>query len=283
MGTRHIRNTVGHSGKLAALAVVLGAAAGVVWTAPAMAQGTLLMSDQQALADAYWRSGSTYNRNMGDTHDTTSGNNFYAVEDRTHFFGGFSGRGYAEHGATFFGANPGIGGQFNAVTMDACTSAEIWTPESANSEDRAYGLARGEIEFSIGIAHNWTWLGAWQGQTYNSGAYYRVSGEISLVDVNTGIPVVFDTRNSINGVGNWADPINYAGLINAGTYRITWMHESVVANGSTPWGFYGVTTGGAPLVSCCNSTFSMTPVPAPATSVLAIAAGSLIFARRRER
>jgi hypothetical protein len=37
MGTRHIRNTVGHSGKLAALAVVLGAAAGVVWTVPAMA------------------------------------------------------------------------------------------------------------------------------------------------------------------------------------------------------------------------------------------------------
>ena len=279
MGTRHIRNTVGHSGGLAALAVVLGAG----WTAPAMAQGTLLVSDQRALADAYWRSGSTYNRNLGDTHDTTSGNNFYAVEDRTHAFGGFSGRGYAEHGATFFGANPGIGGQFNAVTMDACTSAEIWTPEHFNSEDRAYGLARGEIVFSTSVPQIWSWIGAWQGSTYNSGAYYRVSGEISLVDLGTGLPIVFDTRNSINGVGDWADPINYGGILMPSTYRITWMHESVVANGATPWGSFGATTGGAPLVSCCNSTFSMSPIPAPGASILSIAAGTLVLARRRGR
>ena len=283
MGTRHHRRTVGHPGKLAALELGLALVVGAGWTAPAMAHGTLLVSDQRALADAYWRSGSTYNRNRGDTHDTTSGNNFYAVEDRSHWFGGFSGRGYAEHGATFFGANPGIGGQFNAVTMDACTAAELWTADASNSEDRAYGLARGEIVFSIGVAHNWSWIGAWQGQTHNSGAYYRVSAEISLVDVGTGLPVVFDTRQSLNGSGNWADPINYSGLINAGTYRITWMHESIVANGATPWGFFGVTTGGAPLVSCCNSTFSMTPVPAPATSVLCMAAGTLVLTRRRER
>lgn len=282
MGTRHIRNTVGHPGKLAALAA-LALVLGAGWTAPAMAQGTLLVSDQRALADAYWRSGSTYNRNLGDTHDTTSGNNFYAVEDRSHWFGGFSGRGYAEHGATFFGANPGIGGQFNAVTMDACTSAEIWTPEHFNSEDRAYGLARGEIVFSTSVPQIWSWIGAWQGSTYNSGAYYRVSGEISLVDLGTGLPIVFDTRNSINGVGDWADPINYGGILMPSTYRITWMHESVVANGATPWGSFGATTGGAPLVSCCNSTFSMTPVPAPATSALCMAAGAMMFARRRER
>lgn len=283
MGTRHIRNTVGHPGKLAALAVV-AVVLGAGWTAPAMAQGTLLVSDQRALADAYWRSGSTYNRNRGDTHDTTSGNNFYAVEDRSHWFGGFSGRGYAEHGATFFGANPGIGGQFNAVTMDACTSAEIWTPEHFNSEDRAYGLARGEIEFSTSVPQIWSWIGAWQGSTYNSGAYYRVSGEISLVDVsNPSLPIVYERRDSVDGLGNWAEPINFSGRINPGTYRIVWMHESVVANGATPWGSFGATTGGAPLVSCCNSTFSMTPVPAPATSALCMAAGAMIFARRRER
>lgn len=263
----------------------IGACAGIVGaglvTGSACAAGTLLGSDQRALADAYWRSGSTFNRNLGDSHDTTSGNNFYAVEDRSHSFGGFSGRGYAEHGATFVAPNPGIGGLFDAVTMDACTSAEIWTADPSNSEDRAYGLARGEVTFSIGVAHSWTWIGAWQGFTYDSGAYYRVSGEISLVDLGTGLPVVFDTRQSLNGTGDWADPINLAGVINAGTYRITWMHESIVANGSTPWGFFGVSIGGAPLVSCVNSTFSMVPVPAPAT--LPVVCGALLVAYRRRR
>lgn len=282
MGTE-LQSIVGR--RMRPLAITLGAAIGMgvgsIWTLDACAQGTLLVSDQRALADAYWRSGATYNRNLGDTHDTTSGNDFHAVEDRSHAFGGFSGRGYAEHAATFVGANPGIGGQFFAVTMDACTSAEIWTADPSNSEDRAYGLARGEIEFSIGDDHFWSWLGGWQGQTHDSGAYYRVSGEISLVNVITGTPVVFDTRQSLNGFGDWSDPINYSGLLHAGTYRITWMHESIVANGSTPWGFYGVTTGGAPLVSCCNSTFNMVPVPAPATSVLSLAAGTLVLRRRR--
>jgi hypothetical protein len=266
------------SGAAACAVLVLG---GCFAPNTAHAQGTVIASDQRALADAYWRSGTTFNRNMGDSHDTTSGNNFSAIEDRDHSFDGFSGRGYAQHGATFFAANPGIGGQFNALTMDACTSAEIYTADTSNSEDRAYGLARGEVMFSIDVAHDWDWIGAWQGATYDSGAYYRVVGEISLVNVNTGIPIVMDTRTSLNGAGDWADPISLAGQIDAGTYRITWMHESVVANGFTPWGFFGATIGGAPLISCVNSTFTMTPVPGPST--LSIACGALLVVSRRRR
>lgn len=257
-------------------------AAAVLGSAAISASGSAIVtfSDQQAKAEAYWRQGTTLIGNFGQVQDY-SGNDFLHAEDRPHAFGGFSGRGFAKHGATFTPGSPGIGGAFDSVLLEACTSAEIWTPDANNSEDRAYGLAQGVIEFSLHAPHFWNWTGFWQGNTYNSGAYYRVSGEISLVDTITGTPIVFDTRTSLNGVGNWADPINYGGTLGAGSYRLTWSHESICANGSTPWGNYGVTTGGAPLTSCYPSTFSVTPVPAPAAAPLALVA--MLAANRRRR
>lgn len=243
------------------------------------AAAILTSSNQFAQAEAWWRSGATTNGNFGLTQDFT-GANFAAVEDRSFSFGGFSGRGFAQHGATFTPANPLIGGAFSSVVMDACTSAEIFTPDASNSEDRAYGLASGVIAFDLLTAHSWTWIGAWQGQTFNTGAYHEVAAEISLIDTNTGIPVVLDTRSSVNGVGDWSDPIFYAGVLGPGSYEIAWSHESVVGNGVTPWGFFGVTAGGAPLISCVNSTFTLTPIPAPATIVI-FGVGLALGATRR--
>lgn len=255
-------------------AIVLGAA-----SLAASGQGTLTFSDQLARAEAYARTGTTLTGNFGQTQDF-SGANFWGVEDRAAFVGNFSGRGYAELGATFSPANPMINGVFSSVVLDACTSAEIWTAESLTSEDRAYGLSRGVIEFDVLVAQNWNWIGAWQGSTYDSGAYYRVAGEISLVDSVSGAPIVLETRTSLNGIGDWFEPINLSGVLNPGSYALTWSHESVVANGWTPWGFFGIAIGGGPLLSCVNSTFSMAPVPTPGTVVL-LGIGGLGAMRRR--
>lgn len=256
-------------------AAVLGSAAFA-----ASGSGYVSYSHQRDRAESYWRQGTTFNGNFADVNDY-SGNDFWHVEDRIHAFGGYSGRGFAKEGATFTPSNPGIGGAFDSLLMEACTSAEIWTAASNNSEDRAYGLARGEVEFNLLTPHDWTWTGFWQGTTYNSGAYYRVSGEISLIDLVSGTPIVLENRSSLNGVGDWADPINFFGTIGPGSYRITWMHESICANGATPWGFFGVTTGGAPLVSCYPSLFTLREVPAPATVPLALTA--MLAACRRRR
>src|SRR5690606_8923975 len=115
---------------------------------------------------------------------------------------------------------------------------------------------------------------------FNTGAYHEVAAEISLINTNTGIPIVLDTRSSVNGVGDWSDPIFYAGVLGPGSYEIAWSHESVVGNGVTPWGFFGVTAGGAPLISCVNSTFTLTPIPTPATIVI-FGVGLALGATRR--
>jgi len=263
------------SGEFAALLVAVASAG------TALGQGTLLGSDQQAYADAYWRLGANYQRNLGDTHDTTSFDSFYAVEDRTHQFQKFRGRGFAEHGATYTPTTPGFLGQFSSVVMDACTSAQIFTPDTNNSEDRATGLAQGIIDFRIDAPQDWTWIGAWQGATSSTtgSAFYRVRGHISLVDSFTGAQIVFEDRVSLMGSGDWAEPIGFSGTLFPGSYRLTWMHESIVANGDTPWGHYGVSVGGGPLISCVNSTFTLVPGP----SVLGVVFGGLVLAARRRR
>lgn len=240
-------------------------------------QGVLTGSDQTARAEAYYRTGTTFFGNYGLVNDL-SGSDFWAVEDRLFGFNGFSGRGYAEHGATFTPSSPLIGGSFSSVVLDACTSAEIFSAATMNSEDRAYGLARGEIVFDVLTAQSWSWTGAWQGLTYDSGAFYRVSGEISLLNNSTGGYIVNETRSSLNGFGDWIEPIAFGGVLNPGTYTLTWSHESIVANGFTPWGFFGVTTGGAPLVSCVNSTFSLVPAPG---SMMVLGFGLVLTGARR--
>lgn len=258
--------------RLTVLIVALG-----VLTGAAQSQGVLVGSDQRAQAEAYYRTGTTVSGNFGLTNDF-SGADFWATEDRSFGFDGFSGRGFAEHGATFTPSNPMINGVFSSVVLDACTSAEISSATTTNSEERAHGLARGEIVFDVLTTQSWSWIGAWQGMTFDSGVFYRVSGEISLFDHSTGGFIVNETRSSLNGVGDWFEPIALGGVLNPGSYTLIWSHESIVANGFTPWGFYGMQTGGAPLVSCINSTFSL--VPAPGT-IMVVGLGLIMAGRRR--
>lgn len=255
------------------IGVLSGVSAGVC------GQGRLLVSDQLAQAEAYARTGAAQ-FGAFDTINGLDGRNFMETTDQVAFVGNFSGRGYARHGATFSPADPLIGGFFDSVVLDACTSAEIWSAETNNSEDRAYGLARGIIEFELTDLHFWDWTGGWQGgSVVGGGAYHQVTGHMSLTDLGSGATIVWEDRQSINGSGDWFELFSLNGMLGAGTYRLEWSHESVAANGVTPWGFYGVTTGGAPLTSCINSTFSVRRVPGP--GALAVLGVGLLGVRRR--
>ena len=77
----------------------------------ASAQGVLTASDQIAQADALYEIGSSAFGNSGLTRDLT-GVDFHAIQDRRHVATSFDGRGFAEHGATFFPTSPGINGPF---------------------------------------------------------------------------------------------------------------------------------------------------------------------------
>ncbi|MCC6229437.1 MAG: hypothetical protein IT432_09440 [Phycisphaerales bacterium] len=244
------------------------------------AQGVLTASDQIAQADALYTSGASTFGNSGLTRDQ-AGVDFHATQDRRHVAASFDGRGFAEHGATFLPSNPGINGPFLGAILDACTSAEITRSAiGPHSYEEAYGLASGLIEFTIDTPHNWSWVGGWQGASFSTGAYNLVDAELSFSDINTGTPYVYDYRASLNGVGDWVQNFAYGGVIGPGNYRITWWHESYCAGGNTPFGFFASGAGGAPLISCINSTFQIWPVPAPGTAAL-LATAALALCRRR--
>ncbi len=245
----------------------------------ASAQGVLTASDQIAQADALYEIGSSAFGNSGLTRDLT-GVDFHAIQDRRHVATSFDGRGFAEHGATFFPTSPGINGPFLGAVLDACTSAEITRSSiGAHSYEEAYGLASGLIEFTIDTPHLWSWAGAWQGNSFNTGAYNLVDAEISFSDTVSGTSYVYDYLASLNGVGDWSQNFAYGGVIGPGSYRITWWHQSYCAGGNTPFGYFATGHGGGPLISCVDSTFLLTPLPSPGpTSLLMLA---LPAARRR--
>lgn len=248
----------------------------------ASGQGTLTYSDMTAWAQTGYTvpGSSTYFSNDGTTQDY-SGADFYGIEDRYYSSSDFFGHGYAELGATFSPSNPYIGGSFSSVVLDACTSAEVYVSSIGTHDfENAYGLASGLIEFTISAPMIWSWSGGWQGGSLNTGAYNEVDGKLKLTDLGTLAPIVNDVEDSVNGVGDWAKTFAYGGLISPGLYRLEWEHQSIVAGGSTFWGFYGTGQGGAPLISCINSTFTLTPVPAPGVIAL-IGLGGLVAARRR--
>lgn len=246
----------------------------------ASGQGFIVASALNAEADAFHRMGGTYNGNYGQMFDA-SGVNFYQIVDRSNSFGGFSGRGYAELGATFSPANPGIGGGFSSVVLDACTSAEIYTTSPTSDEERAYGRATGMINFNVFTPQNWSWTGGWQGSSIDTGGYHSVFGTISLFNTTTNTYLVQEFRTSLNGVGDWIEPINFAGVLGPGQYLLMWSHESLMGNGQLPFGTYTTVPGGLPLVSCINSTFSLSAIPAPGTAV--VMGLGLISAMRRRR
>ena len=250
--------------------------------ASALGQGTLTYSDQSATADAAYRIGANPPIGNSGVVQDFSGADFYGVEDRAFIGNGFDGRGYAEHGATFTASNPLIGGMFSSVVLDACTSAEVTQSNiGVHSSERAYGLADGIIEFSLSAPMFWSWAGGWQGNSFQTGAYNRVRGHMSLVDINVGTPYVSDTRTSLNGVGDWQQFFALGGLLGPGDYRLRWSHESIVTGGGTPFGSYPTALGGAPLVSCIDSTFSLMPVPEPTSALLLAGAAIAVLRRRR--
>lgn len=261
------------------LALSLGA---FLFTANARGQATLTLSDQRAQADARFQIGA--NPAVGNFGLTSSltGADFYGIEDRSFTGSNFSGRGYAEHGATFTPSNPLLGGMFSSVVLDACTSAEVFNSNiGPHTSERAYGLGAGIIEFSLATTVQWSWIGGWQGNSFQTGSFHRVQAEMSLTDINVGTPYVNDSRVSLNGVGDWQQFFAHGGILGPGDYRLTWSHESMATGGSTPFGFFPTAQGGAPLVSCINSVFSVTPVPSPTSGSLAVALAALAASRRR--
>lgn len=233
----------------------------VVLGSPLMGQGTLLYSDQQARADAHYIRTAGPVGNFG-VQQSFDGSDFYRFEDRAFAGSGFSGRGYAEHGATFLPSSPMIHGQFMGVIMDACTSAEVFQSNiGVNSYERAYGLASGVIEFSIHAPMVWNLAGSTRGSSFNTGANNIVNGAVELVDMITGVALFSQVDSTINGVGDWVTFFNAGGVLPTGSYRLSWSHESIVEGGLTGSGFFGTAAGGAPIVVCMNSVFTLTPAP----------------------
>ncbi len=247
------------------------------------AQGTVTFSNSVDNASMVVRSGSITSGPTG-TITESLGNDFSFVQDRQIVTGPTRGKGYAELGATFTPSGPlGLGRVFSSVQLEACTSAEIFSSAVApslgtNVFEAARGSARGLFRFSISSPMAWTWNGVAQGNTFNTGSYHSVTAAFGLRDVFAPISYVNMSNTSTNGVGDFFIPFSLGGVLPAGTYEITWSHESIVTGGVTSFGTFGTAQGGAPLVSCIPSVFSL--VPAPSTAML-LGLGGLIAARRR--
>ncbi len=245
------------------------------------AQGTLTGSYQVAAAQAYYElpGGSTFG-NVGQTNTLPgTGNDFTASQNRLYSNNGFSGRGFAVVAATFNPSSPGLGGSFMGARLDACTSAEVFTSAiGPHSLEESYGGAYGEITFNLAQATSWTWIGVSQGTSYGTGSYHAVTAEFTLTDINSGLSYVNMSDTTINGVGNFFIPFSLGGVLPPGDYRLTWLHESVCTGGNTQYGFYPTAFGGAPLVSCIPSEFTLTPTP---NTAVVLGLGGLIVTRRR--
>ena len=263
---------------VALFGLAVGAAASV-----AGAQATLTYSDQHCEAHSYFDPGSVGNSGLS-TNPPGTGFDYAAVEDRPFTGGGFSGHGYADEAVTFTASNPGIGGQFTSALLEACTSAEVYTsfvqPGGTHTLEESYGLAMGEIHFNLSQPMIWSWNGVAQGTSYNTGSFHAVGAEFTLTDINLGTSYVNLLQTTINGVGNFFIPFSFGGVLPAGDYRLTWAHESICTGGNTAFGNYPTAAGGAPLVSCIPSTFTVTPLPAPGAVAL-LGLGGLAAARRR--
>ncbi|MBX3380820.1 MAG: hypothetical protein KF805_12070 [Phycisphaeraceae bacterium] len=261
------------------IAFVVGAAA---TSSIVRAQGTLTASYQVSQANAHYvLPGGASPGNFGQTNTLPgTGNDFTATENRLFNNNGFSGRGFAVVAATFNPSSPGLGGPFMGATLDACTSAEVFASSiGPHSREESYGRAYGEISFSLSQGMGWTWTGVSQGTSYNTGSYHAVTAAFTLTDINTGFSYVNILDTTVNGVGNFFNPFALGGFLPAGDYRLTWLHESICTGGNTQFGFYPTAFGGAPLISCIPSTFSL--VPTPSTAAAFALAGLLATRRRR--
>ena len=246
------------------------------------AQGTLTYSDQLARAEARYFSPGPVG-NLGLTPDLT-GVDFNATEDHSFTGGGFSGRGFAEHAITFTPPNPGINGSFSSAVLEACTSAEVSASNlqlpGPHTSEVAHGRASGLIKFNLSAPMIWTWDGVSQGNSYNTGSYNSVAAVFTLTDLNFPFTQYVNMTNvSINGVGDFYIPFSLGGLLQPGDYRLTWSHESLVTGGNTPYGYFPTAVGGAPLVSCIPSIFTL--VPEPGTATLLALGGIAVIRRSR--
>lgn len=258
-----------------ALALTVGMA-----TSAAHAQGTLTFSHQKAEAGALYQQGLSYFGNTGITQ-SFAGSDFVGIQSRSHAVPTFSGKGFSHHGATFLTPGSVVGAPFTGAVLDACTSAEIFNSSiGPHPYEEAYGMANGIIEFTLSAPMDWTWIGGWQGRSFNTGSYNEVLAVHELIDLGTGFNHVNQSRSSLNGSGDWVEFFSRGGRLGAGHYRLTWSHESYVLGGNTFAGFYPTGFGGAPLVSCINSTFQLYPIPAPGP-LATLALGGLVAARRR--
>lgn len=261
---------------LISFAIAITAAASV-----ATAQGTLTGSYQESVAHAYYVSAGGTPGNFGtSTTPPGWGNDFTATQNRPYSFNGFSGRGYAVVGAAFTPSSPGLGGSFDALQMDACTSAEVFQSAiGPHAREESFGRAYGEVHFSISQQMNWTWNGVSQGTSYNTNSYHAVTAAFTLTETTSGASHVNMLDVTTNGVGNFFNAFSLGGVLPAGDYRITWLHESICTGGNTQFGFYPTAFGGAPLVSCIPSIFTLS-VPTPGAAGL-FGLGALTATRRR--
>lgn len=251
-----------------------------VATGMASGQVTLTRSDQQAQAHAYYSAGSSQFGNFG-LSTSSNGADYVGRESRSFAKDGYSGKGFAVIAATFTAPSPMLGGAFSSVVLDACTSAECFASRiGPHSLENSYGLAYGTIEFDLSAPMIWSWAGGWQGYSHNTNAFHRVAGEMTLVDTVSGVSYVNEFRTSVNGVGDWLEYFSRGGVLGPGSYRLTWGHESYLGGGNTPFGFFPTSEGGAPLVSCIPSTFTLTSVPAPGMGAVFALAGVAALRRR---
>lgn len=245
------------------LAVLAGASA-------AMAQGVLIASPQTIESNAGYSGFFGVNQDYRQASDL-SGLDVFMQQQSYKNAAGFEGIGYADRGATFAPANPGIGGSFFSAVLDGCVSGSIRQTNPLNISETGWGWSYGSIDFTVATPQSWSWIGSMQGQSDPAAAYSYVEQEMFLQDLSGGGFMVYDFQSSTNGSSNWFYPFSYGGVLNPGTYRVSWEVLAEV------WGPGGPDNGLC--LACHNSTFSM--IPAPGATALFVVAGFAAFRRRR--
>lgn len=189
---------------------------------------------------------------------------------------GYSATSQADENAYYVPSNPGISGNFGVHHADGYANATVATSGNWFSE-YTLGQPFGQIVFSVAQNTQWSITGNAWGNTLAVGtgisqSEYNVRFQKYL---NNNIFLVNQSNQSLNGVGNYNDPLSHGGILAPGAYiyeyRTFSQHGGSIFSPPIP----GSATSGY------NLTLTLTAVPEPATLLLLLFAATALSPRLR--